>query len=55
MPIVGRNESQKSYMHRCVPQRQHEHPDEKIEQSVAVCFSMWKKGHKPKKNRKGGK
>jgi hypothetical protein len=48
MPAFKEGETRQEWMSRCVPIRHKEHPDEKNEQSVAVCFSMWREHEKKK-------
>jgi hypothetical protein len=45
MPKLKPGESQKDYVRRCIPVRQHEHPEEDVKQSAAVCYSMYKQAH----------
>jgi hypothetical protein len=46
MPTPRRGESQRDYVSRCVPIRQHEHPEESRERSVAACYGMFKQHRK---------
>ncbi len=46
MPTPRKGETRESFMSRCVPMRHSEHPNEPNNQSVAVCFSMWKEHSK---------
>lgn len=45
MPTPSEGETRQQYMGRCIPQRHKEHPTEDNKQSVAICFSMWRKMH----------
>jgi hypothetical protein len=45
MPKPKPGESQKDYVSRCIPVRRHEHPEEDVKQSAAVCYSMYKQAH----------
>lgn len=48
MPIRKKGEPLKKYVKRAVRVRQHEHPGEKIKQSVAISYSMGRKKSKKK-------
>lgn len=50
MPTPKPEEKLSEYLQRCIPERQHEHPDEDNDQSVAICASMYRQAKK-----KGGK
>jgi len=52
MPTPKEGESKNEFMGRCVPMRHGEHPSEPNEQSVAVCFSIWRKAHPKDKSTK---
>lgn len=43
MPEPAKGEKRSKYVSRCTSVRQHEHPDEDVKQSVAVCYEMWRK------------
>lgn len=45
MPRIGVGEKKKDWIARCISTRQKEHPDEKTDQSTAVCYSMWRDKH----------
>jgi len=49
MPDPKKNESMNEYLHRCIPERREEHPDEDQKQSVAVCASMYRQTKKKAK------
>ena len=49
MPTPKSDEKLSAYLQRCIPERQHEHPEEDNDQSVAICASMFKE-HKKKGN-----
>lgn len=48
MPERRPKEKLRDYVGRCMMARRKEHPEESVEQSMAVCYSMgrkwWKKG-----------
>jgi len=48
MPRPHKGESKKSYVQRCVVIRQREYPKEDPNQSIAVCYSMYRKHKKDK-------
>lgn len=47
MPDIKPGEKLTAYLQRCIPERQHERPDEDNDQSVAICASVYKE-HKKK-------
>ena len=49
MPQVKQGEKLSDYLQRCIPTRQHEHPEEDNDQSVAICASVYKEARKGKK------
>ena len=49
MPKLGVKESKKNWMERCVSTRQKESGDKSVDQSVAICGSMWREKHGGKK------
>jgi len=49
MPVREKGEDLSTYIKRCVPIRQSEHPDEDVKQSTAICYSMGREYWKPKK------
>jgi hypothetical protein len=55
MPVPKEEESRNEFMKRCVPMRHSEHPSEKNEQSVAVCFSIYREHQKKSKASKNKK
>lgn len=46
MPKPKKGESKSSFVSRCVRIRQKEHPKENPNQSVAVCYSVYREAHK---------
>lgn len=42
MPEPKKGESEKDYVSRCIPARQHEGKDKDVKQSAAICYSMFK-------------
>ena len=49
MPERTKGEPLKKYVSRCIKERRHEHPDEKMSRSVAACYSMGREWWKRKK------
>lgn len=49
MPIPKKGETRQEFMGRCVPMRHGEHPSEKNDKSVAICFSVWEEHQKKAK------
>ena len=52
MPTPKENESKNEFMGRCISMRHKENPSEDNKQSVAVCFSIWRKAHPKDKSAK---
>ena len=52
MPTPLKGESRSAYIRRCVKVRQKEHPEEDVDQSVAICSSMWDQYRKKKSKRR---
>lgn len=48
MPKPSKDETEKDFVSRCIPIRQHEHPKEKVNQSARVCHEVYRK-HKGRK------
>ena len=46
MPKPRKNEKRSDFVSRCVRQRRQEGQKEDVNQSVAICYSIWKKRHK---------
>ena len=42
MPYPREGESRGEYVQRYVMTRRREHPEEKVKQSVAICYAMWR-------------
>lgn len=40
MPERAKGEKLKTYVSRCIKARRKEHPEEKMNRSVAACYSM---------------
>lgn len=41
MPDPNDYDAEDDFVSACIPQRQKEHPEEDVDQSTAVCYSMW--------------
>jgi HK97 family phage prohead protease len=41
MPNPADYSSKNEFISDCISTRQHENPDEKVEQSTAICYSLW--------------
>ena len=51
MPSPTRGETENEFIHRCVPVRQHEHPEEPQKQSVRICGEMYRDWQKERGRR----
>ena len=52
MPVPEKGETRSAYIKRCVKVRQMEHPEEDVDQSVAICSSMWDQYKKKQRKRR---
>lgn len=41
MPDPNDYDAEDDFVSACIPQRQKEHPEEDVNQSTAICYSMW--------------
>ncbi len=55
MPSPKAGEAENDFMHRCVPVRQHEHPEEPQKQSVRICGEMYRDWQKQRGRRAEGR
>ena len=46
MPKPKEDEKFKEFISRCIPVRRKEHPKESKEQSIRVCYEIWRKQKK---------
>lgn len=49
MPEPKKGENKQDYISRCIKVRRKEHPEEKKDKSVAVCYSLWRTAKSEKK------
>jgi len=49
MPKPRKNETRSDFVQRCVQRRRQEKQKEDVNQSIAICYSIWKKRHKKEK------
>ena len=46
---LGAGETKEEFVEKCISVRQDEHPEENVQQSVAICHSMYREKKKKKK------